>query len=406
MRYFSGKILCLCLISSCLLAPSKPTATTTSITINSNKLPLRSALLLLAKWQHHNIVISPEVNGWISLAFTHIDPAALLNYLLQINNLSMQRHGDIWYIAPIATLLRQNQLQTNWQRVLIANMPLRLAILQLHYLNVTTVANWLQSSPQHWLTKRGHMSIDSRTNTLFVQDIASNIVNLSKIVKTLDVPLKQVLIEARLASIDSNHENALGLSHANIIDTAITKDNNQQRFSLARLINNNLLDLKLAALEHQGYGELISKPSLFTANQQTAIIESGEDIPYQETSSSGATTVVFKKAVLSLRVTPQILPANKILLKIQINQDRPSSLSVLGVPAITTRRIITNVLLPNGYTVVLGGIYETSQQQNTASIPWINKLPVLSWLLQFTQRQQYKRELLVFITPRLISYAN
>jgi len=168
------------------------------------------------------------------------------------------------------------------------------------------------------------------------------------------------------------------------------------------LADSSLLDVKLAALEQEGRGELISSPSLLTASRQTASIEAGEEIPYQEASSSGATTVVFKKAVLSLKVTPQILPDKKILLQLQINQDRPNTRVVLGVPAISTRQMITNVLIPNGHTVVLGGIYESDVDDHAEGFPFLGKIPILGWLLQEHKHRLTKRELLVFVTPKIV----
>ncbi|HSW71329.1 MAG TPA: type IV pilus secretin PilQ, partial [Gammaproteobacteria bacterium] len=168
------------------------------------------------------------------------------------------------------------------------------------------------------------------------------------------------------------------------------------------LADNSLLDVKLAALENAGHGELISSPSLFTANQQLASIEAGEEIPYQEASSSGATTVVFKKAVLSLKVRPQLLPGKKILLQLHINQDRPNTRLVLGVPTISTRQLLTNVLIPNGQTVVLGGIYEINKEKSKETFPFLAKLPLVGSFFQLNKQRHNKRELLIFVTPRVI----
>ena len=161
--------------------------------------------------------------------------------------------------------------------------------------------------------------------------------------------------------------------------------------------------MELSALENEGHGELISSPSLFTANQQTAFIESGEEIPYQEISRSGATGVAFKKAVLSLRVTPQVMPGNQVLLQLQINQDKPSNRVVLGVPAIATRQISTHILIKSGQTIVLGGIYEENKENQQQGIPFLCKIPLVGWLFKQQNVTHSKRELLIFVTPKVMS---
>jgi type IV pilus assembly protein PilQ len=172
--------------------------------------------------------------------------------------------------------------------------------------------------------------------------------------------------------------------------------------SVLKLANGSFLDMQLAALENEGHGELISSPSLFTANQQTASIESGEEIPYQEVSKSGATGIVFKKAVLSLKVTPQIMPGNHVLLQLQVNQDKPNNRMVLGVPAISTRQISTHILVKSGQTVVLGGIYETNKEKGQQRIPFLGKIPIIGWLFGQRNVSENKRELLIFVTPKII----
>ncbi len=168
------------------------------------------------------------------------------------------------------------------------------------------------------------------------------------------------------------------------------------------LPDTSLLDIQLAALEQNGRGELISSPSLFTANQQTASIESGEEIPYQEATNSGATSVVFKKAVLSLKVTPHVLPDNKVLLHLRVTQDKPSQRDVLGVPAITTRQITTNILVQNGQTIVLGGIYESDRTYGEQGIPYLGKIPLVGMLFRQHNSQASKRQLLIFVTPNIV----
>lgn len=380
-----------------------------NISTHFKNVNLRDVLRILAQYDHRNIVLHSAVNGAVTLYLDHASSAETFDFLLKINNLKSWKTGSIWYVAPIDHLIKQEQEEFRWRNVLEEAAPIVTAIWQLHYAKVDDLAHWLQDDRHAWLSKHGRLHIDTRTNMLCIQDTQDRLTAMYRLIKKLDVPVKQVLIQARLASIDSDYEQELGLRYLtnNMNNTEDNKKGllaNGSQFSLAiaRLVDSSLLDIKLTALENEGHGELISNPSLFTASHQTASIEAGEEIPYQEASSSGATAVVFKKAVLSLKVTPQILPGRKILLQLQINQDRPSSRTVLGVPAISTRQIITNVLLPNGHTVVLGGIYESSRENNIEGVPFLSKIPLLGWLFQTTRQRHAKRELLIFVTPRIV----
>ncbi len=224
------------------------------------------------------------------------------------------------------------------------------------------IGHVLQDSTSSLLSKRGHVRVDVRTNIICIQDTADHLAESDKVIKRLDVPVQQILIEARLASVDNAFERELGINFAvNAEGESAAPLAQHYSLAVARLADGSQLDIQLAALENAGHGELISSPSLFTANQQTASIESGEEIPYQEKSLSGDTTIAFKKAVLSLKVTPQILPDNEVSLQLQVNQDRPSNLVVQGVPAISTRQISTHVLLNNGQTIVLGGFMKRTR---------------------------------------------
>jgi len=234
--------------------------------------------------------------------------------------------------------------------------------------------------------------------------------DIRTVIQRLDVPVQQVLIEVQLASIDSDYERELGVSYQN--QQPLSQDQSSSGYApfnmhyglaLLKLTDGSLLRMQLSALERAGHGELISSPSLFTANQQTASIESGEEIPYQEISRSGATGVAFKKAVLSLKVTPQIMPGQYVLLQLQVNQDKPSNRIILGVPAITTRQMSTNVLVKSGQTIVLGGIYESDKGHQQQGVPVLNKIPLVGWLFKQQNVTDNKRELLIFVTPKVIS---
>jgi type IV pilus assembly protein PilQ len=251
------------------------------------------------------------------------------------------------------------------------------------------------------------LQADVRTNRIFLQDTPRQINLVNQFIHEMDVPVPQIDIEVKLASVDYDYERDLGLTFMQTSpdESASTETQGQSRYSLAiaHLPGSALLTVKLAALENAGHAELISSPSLFTANQETASIEAGEEVPYQEVSQSGGTAVVFKKAVLGLKVTPQLLPDKKVLLQLQINQDRPNNKTVLGMPTISTRQIISHVLVKHGQTIVLGGIYELDTQNAEERVPFLSNLPGIGLLFKQQNIKKRKRELLIFVTPKVIA---
>ncbi len=342
----------------------------------------------------------------------HLQQASVeetFNLLLTSQGLAKWKIGKVWYIAPQEELRKRKFEELQFHAVLDEANPLSMRVWKIQYAKAQDIGRLIQDTNYSLLSKRGHLQVDVRTNILSVEDLPENITNIVKLIKKLDIPVKQVLIEARLASVDSDFERELGMSFS-VHDGSANHEmptslGSGPKFSLAvaTLANGSMLDVALAALESEGHGKLISSPSLFTANQQSALIESGEEIPYQETTSSGATSVVFKKAVLSLQVTPQIMPGNKVLLQLKVNQDKPSSRIVLGVPAITTRQIATSLLISNGQTIVLGGIYEVDAEHDERGIPFLGKIPLIGVLFKQQNVKENKRELLIFVTPRIIS---
>lgn len=380
-----------------------------ALAVDLQNVSIQDALHILAKHIHQNIIISPGVVGTTSLHLKDMSKHEAFDLLLASHDLSKKRMGTTWLIAPRAELIQKQQEELKFQAALSENSPLITRVWQIHYAKAEEIGRLLQEGAGSLVSKRGQVRVDMRTNIVCVQDTAEHLLEIAKVIKRLDVEVKQILIEARLASIDNDCERELGINFdvkpanhnglGNI--TAMPK-----RYSLAvaKLPDGSELDVQLAALEKEGHGEIISRPSLFTSNQQTASIESGEEIPYQEVSESGGTAVVFKKAVLSLRVTPQVLPGNKVLLQLQVHQDRPSARIVLGVPAINTRQITTNVLVNNGQTIVLGGIYESNREQAEKRLPFLGKIPLVGWLFKQQNMVENKRELLVFVTPKIIGH--
>ncbi|MDR3478257.1 MAG: secretin N-terminal domain-containing protein [Gammaproteobacteria bacterium] len=386
--------------------------TSQKITLDIHNVDLPTTLRVLAKAMHINLVLSPAISGVVSLHWQAADAKTAFRLLLVSQGLSQWSNGDLWFVAPHRELIKRKNEALKLEEALIASAPLVSRTWQIRYAKAEDIAHLLQDDRYSLLTRRGGLRVDPRTNSLYVKDVASSLLLIAEFIQKFDKPVQQVLIEARLASVDSDFERELGVKFS-VQNFNFSREKHglppesptaAPRFSLAvaTLANGSQLDVALSALEDEGRGELISSPSLFTANQQMASIESGEDIPYQETSANGATSVAFKKAVLSLKVTPQIMPNNKVLLQLKVNQDRPSSRIVLGVPAISTRQIETSVLVTNGQTLVLGGIYEVNKENGEQRIPFLSKIPLLGMLFQLRDYKENKRELLIFVTPKII----
>lgn len=378
-----------------------------------DQVSLRTLLRILAKETGHDVILSSNIEGVVSLHLQKVPLKEVFTLLLKSHDLEAIPLGQLLYISPRDQAIKQKQSDARFQKALENAAPLVTRFWQIHYTKAEEVLRWLKTGPTSLLSERGQAQVDSRSNLVGVRDTAERLETIERLIQHLDVPLKQILIETRLASVDSDFERELGLRFLPIENKMEGSEEDPKplsqsapfNFAITAFSDNRLLDLKLAALENQGKGELISSPRLFTANQQTASIEAGEEIPYQETSRNGATSVVFKKAVLSLKVTPELLPGKKVLLQLQINQDRPNTRLVLGVPTISTRQLLTNVLVSSGQTVVLGGIYETNTEYSREGLPWLGSLPLLGSLFQVNHQRKNKRELLIFVTPRIIEWS-
>lgn len=291
---------------------------------------------------------------------------------------------------------------------------LQTKLIHIHYNKAEEIAALLQNHSDNKIGVNKHL------NALWITGKPSDINKAHALIRQLDIPAKQILITARIANVDDNFTQELGLKldsrtnkekgkNSNTEDQELNMDlptitikPGQFNVAIAKLGNNSLLDLQLSALEMEGRGKVISSPQLLTSNRQTAYIEAGEEIPYQEQAGNGATNTAFKKAVLSLKVTPTITPHNKILLDLVVNQDKMSSIKVNGIPTIQTREVHTQVLVNNGTTIVLGGIYEMLQSNNVERIPILSSLPIAGALFQRKQNRLERRELLIFVTPKVV----
>lgn len=286
----------------------------------------------------------------------------------------------------------------------------------LYFAKSDQVLSFLSKPELHLLSENGKINADTRTNQIWIADDAMHIRFVRNLIQHLDKRETQFLIHARIINIDKRYQHTLGIffqqseskNQNNVLSPQLhesSEENNANQFSFAivKLPGNRLLNLQLSALEQDGHATLISSPALMTLNNQAATIESGAEVPYQEATSSGATSVSFKKAVLSLKVTPIRIPHHQILLNISLNQDRVSALTVNGVPAIETQKIATQVIVHDNQTIVLGGILETSRANEIKRIPIIESIPILGALLQHHTRIKTERELLIFITPQKLA---
>ncbi|VVC76658.1 Type IV pilus biogenesis and competence protein PilQ [Aquicella siphonis] len=383
------------------------------MTINLRQVRLADSIRMMARMLDMNVIISPAVTGMVTLALSNVSPEDILSALLLSHDLAKWRIGRVWLIAPRGDLIRRRQDEFKWIEQEDEAEPLSLRIWQIKYANAQDIGRLLQDEHASLLSRRGRVRIDTRTNRICIQDAESRLRNMQKLIDRFDVPVRQVSIKARIVSVDSDFERELGVKFS--ASPAVTEKSgydlagsggimpDRHRPGGASIVESALLDMHLSALESAGHAKLISSPSLFTANQQEAWIEAGEEVPYQEVSEGGGTATVFKKAVLGLKVTPQILPGNQVLLNLQISQDRPGGKQVQGVPTINTHKMMTRVLVKSGQTIVLGGIFEENRENLQSGVPFIHDLPILGGLFRMRNHHDSKRELLIFVTPRILS---
>lgn len=406
------------------------------ISLNFQKIQTRTALHLLAEFSGMNIIVSDKVTGDISLNLNDVPWERALDIILLTQSLEKSQVDNILLIAPAGANINSNKKSIHARQKPENLTPLKSDLFQINYAKASDLVILLQNK-MTLLSSRGKVIADNRTNQLWVQDNAAHLKKIKALLREVDIPVKQVLIEARLVNVTKDFVRDLGihfrvsrltdfpdrLNNKEWLPKTIATDNKSALadrlnfdfvtgpllaspalgVALARLGDGVLLDLELSALESEGQGEVISSPRLITTNQQPALIESGEEIPYQEATSSGATAVAFKKAVLSLKVTPQITPDGKILMDLKINQDIPSPKVFNGVPTILTKEIQTNVLVNNGQTIVLGGIYKQDKNKEMNRVPFLGGLPIVGVLFRNQSTAIRNEELLIFITPRIIS---
>ncbi|GAL24343.1 type IV pilus biogenesis protein PilQ [Vibrio variabilis] len=409
--------------------------------INFQDMPVRNVLQLLADYNDFNLVVSDTVQGNLTLRLDSVPWTDVLDIILRVKGLDKRVKGDVVLVAPKAELDRQEKQALEKNRLTEQIGQLESQIVKIHYANASDVAAMIGGEGAvSMLSERGSVAIDERTNSLLLRELPSNINVIKSIIAELDVPVKQVQIEARVVTIKEGNVEELGirwgvsstngnttiggsiesnLAAAGIGDgsleiddilnvnlPAISDNASSIAFQVASLGSNTLLDLELSALQNESKAEIISSPRLITTNKKSAYIEQGTEIPYLKSTSSGATAVEFKKAVLSLTVTPQITPDNRLILDLDVTQDRVGEVlkTLEGeTVAIDTQRIGTQVLVNNGETVVLGGIYQHSFSNKIDKVPLLGDIPGLGALFRRTYENIGKNELLIFVTPQIIT---
>ena len=414
------------------------------LSLNFQDIEVRSVLQLLADFTDLNIVVSDSVTGKLTLRLKNVPWDQALDIILQTKALGKRQAGNVIMIAPAEEIAARERIELEGMKQKTELAPLRTEYFQANYAKASDLATLLQSDTGGLLTERGRVSVDDRTNTLLINDTVDQLDEIRSLVHRLDVPIRQVLIESRIviASDDFNKDIGVrwGLNRNTVnpggaatgegfafsgsadgtADLLNGDDLDDSRFNvnlpgtnafgslgvaLAKLPFGTLLELELSAMQAEGTGEVISSPRVITANQHEAYIEQGVEIPYLEAASSGAASVAFRKAVLGLTVTPQITPDDRIVMDLQVNKDTVGTIFGAGslqVPSIDTREVSTQVLVDNGETVVLGGVYEQSIIDEIDFVPFFGRLPFIGRLFQHTTNQDEKSELLVFVTPKIV----
>jgi len=406
------------------------------LSLNFQNIEVRSLLQVIADFTNFNIITSDSVTGSVTLRLQDVPWDQALDIILQAKGLGMRKTGNVLWIAPKDEINAKEKLELESIASLQNLEPLRTQSFQMNYTKAAEVAAQLTAtgggtgaSSSRMLSPRGSTIAEARTNQLFVTDIPSKLEQVQQLIAKLDIPVRQVLIEARIVEASDTFNKSLGVKFggggktigtdggisigSSYVDgSAATTSGSFVNFpvsggasfgvSIFNAAADRFLNLELSALEADGKGKVVSSPRVVTADQIKALIEQGTEFPYQVASSSGATSIAFRKASLKLEVTPQITPEGNIILELDVNKDTRGILTTAGY-AIDTKHIKTQVLVENGGTVVVGGIFTEDQVDTVDKVPFFGDLPGVGNLFKRTGRSSEKREMLVFITPKVVS---
>ena len=415
------------------------------ISLNFQSIEVRSVLQLLADFTGKNLVAADTVTGNITLRLQNVPWDQALDIILTTKGLGKREDGNVMWIAPAEEIAAREQAEFEARQKLQELAPLYTEYMPVNFAKATDVAALLKSEEHKVLTERGNVTVDERTNTLIVNDTEQKLGEIRELMKVLDVPVRQVLIESRIvnastnfsknlgvrfgASSDENHGNFHSAISGNLNGTTQLVNNETLQMNdrlnvnmpaqrlqgvpfnptsiglaIAKLPFGRLLELELSALQAQGEGEIISNPRVLTSNQKEAVISQGTEFPYQQASASGATNTQFKDAVLQLKVTPQITPDDHIIMDIAVNKDALNTTATNnnGEPAIDTQKVESQVLVNDGETIVIGGIYEQTKVNNVVRTPFFGDLPYVGMLFRNKSATNDKKELLIFVTPKIV----
>ncbi|HEY5898355.1 MAG TPA: type IV pilus secretin PilQ [Burkholderiales bacterium] len=416
------------------------------LSLNFQNVEVRAVLNVIADFTDLNVITSDTVTGNITLRLKDVPWDQALEIILQTRGLDSRRNGSVIWIAPRDELATREKLALEAAQQISDLEQTRTETFQMNYQKAVDVQKLLSDPNQRILSKRGSAVVDVRTNTLFVQDTPSRLEEVRRLLSKIDVPVRQVMIEARIVEADETFSRNLGArvgylnagaggiqgsrlaTGAELVNTGqfaglvrgtpvINGPGLQSNFpanglngfsagQLSFILFNStasrLLSIEVSALEADGKGKIIASPRVLTADQVEAVIEQGTEIPYQQATSSGATAVSFRKANLALKVKPQITPEGNIIMTLDVNKDQPGATTAAGVQ-INTKHVKTEVLVDNGGTVVIGGIYEQNDRTDITKIPLLGDLPLVGWLFKNNTTTSNKTELMVFITPRIVN---
>jgi len=426
------------------------------LSLNFQSIEIRALLQIIADFSDFNVVTSDSVTGTVTLRLKDVPWDQALDIILQSKGLDKRRSGNVLLIAPKDELAAKEQVDLEAKKKIAELEPMRMQAFQLNYTKALEVANGLtgtgaagSSGGTRMLSMRGSVIAETRTNQLFVTDVPSKLEEIQALIARIDIAQRQVMIEARIVEANDNFGRALGVKRGALSGSAfhvggsqyVSPGGNYQAvgyqtgqvagtipYTDTQFVNfpaqagivsstataatfalslfsssaSRFLNLELSALEEDGSGRIISSPRVITADQVQAVVEAGEELPYQQATSSGATSVAFQKAQIRLQVTPQITPEGNVILDVEVNKDSVGRSTSAGF-AIDTKHIKTTALVENGGTVVLGGLFQQIENNVTDKVPLLGDIPILGNLFKSTSKLQTRTELLIFITPRIIS---
>ena len=434
------------------------------LSLNFQDIPVRSVLQLIADFTDLNLVASDTVSGNITLRLQNVPWDQALDIVLRTKGLDKRQEGNILMVAPLAEIAERERLEVEANKQLEELAPLVTEFIRIRYADAQDIFDLLsaegsvggsqdgQSSSaggsdqgnENLISSRGSAVVDQRTNTIILTDTEDKVAGFIEVVNQLDIPIRQVLIEARIVAANTDFRRELGFrwgsagarvinDGSNLVEFAGSRDSfvdggtsgffggtdtlditdalavdlgvvaPTTSFALSFLSNSTLIDLELSALEEEGYGEIVSQPKVVTGDKQTAEIRAGQEIPFLEAASSGVATTSFREAVLSLAVTPQITPDNSIILDLEVTQDSIAEIAFGGEPVIDVNELRTQVIVENGETLVLGGIYQTNVINDETKVPFLGDIPILGRAFKNTIVVEEKMEVLFFITPKILA---